>query len=335
MRVWAVLGLLAAAAAPAPPAGPVAISAAIPAGPLQEAAKRLLLKPYADATATTLGQPAWDGAMASLAATGADLALLDAPSLAAACAKGTVVRLDWNRLGRDRFLGPAVSDCGMGVGLEATALAWDAGRIHDAPNWSDFWDVAKHPGRRGLPPRARGTLEIALLADGVPSGDVYRTLRTSEGVDRAFRKLDQLKPYVEWWSKPSEPAQFLAAGRVLMIAAPASGLVLADRTGRKPHHFAVNWSGGLIEPVSLAVLQKAPHAAAAAAALVIASDLARQAQFAEATGLGPANKDALPLLPAEVRAMTPTLAGALVVDEGFWAENGAKLEARFQAWLGK
>ena len=47
--------------------------------------------------------------------------------------------------------------------------------------------------------RVRGNLEFALIADGVAPGDVYKVLATSEGVDRAFRKLDQLKPYIVWW----------------------------------------------------------------------------------------------------------------------------------------
>ena len=73
------------------------------------------------------------------------------------------------------------------------------GQIPGHPGWADFWDVAKYPGKRGLRRSAETNLEFALLADGVAPGDVYKTLRTSEGVDRAFRKLDQLKPYIVWW----------------------------------------------------------------------------------------------------------------------------------------
>jgi putative spermidine/putrescine transport system substrate-binding protein len=61
--------------------------------------------------------------------------------------------------------------------------------------------------------------------------------------------------------------------------------------------------------------------------------------FAEATGLGPAIKDALPLLPSDARAASPALPAnlqaGLPIDEGFWAENREKLETRFTAWLTK
>ncbi|MDY0883301.1 hypothetical protein ACFPL7_10100 [Dongia soli] len=35
---------------------------------------------------------------------------------------------------------------------------------------------------------------MALIADGEAPQDVYKVLGTSEGVDRAFKKLDQIKP---------------------------------------------------------------------------------------------------------------------------------------------
>jgi putative spermidine/putrescine transport system substrate-binding protein len=184
---------------------------------------------------------------------------------------------------------------------------------------------------------ARGNLEIALMADGVSPGDVYRTLRSNDGVDRAFRKLDQLKPYVEWWDKPGQPAQSLASGKVLLTTAPAAGIAQADATQHR--HFAVQWGGSLYEVISLAVAHGTPHATGAMDALTVAFDIARQALFAEATGLGPGVKDAVALLPAEAKAASPALPAnlqpGLPIDEGFWADNHDKLEARFAAWLAK
>ena len=57
--------------------------------------------------------------------------------------------------------------CRAGLGQGQTAVA---------PSWADFWDVAKYPGKRGLRKGVRGNLEIALMADGVAPGDVYKTL---------------------------------------------------------------------------------------------------------------------------------------------------------------
>ena len=48
------------------------------------------------------------------------------------------------------------------------------------------------------------------MADGVAVPDVYKTLASKEGQDRAFQKLDQLKPYIVWWQTGQEAAHILA-----------------------------------------------------------------------------------------------------------------------------
>jgi putative spermidine/putrescine transport system substrate-binding protein len=297
-----------------------------------------MLKPYAEATATQLGEVAWDGAgLESLKPPPPDLVLLSGGVLQAGCKSGALAHLDWGALGRDRYLAQASSDCGAGAYLSATALAWDLDKLSVTPGWADFWDVARYPGGRGLQREARGNLEIALMADGVAAGDVYRTLRSNDGLDRAFRKLDQLKPYIIWWDKPEQPAQFLGAGHVLMTSSPTGTLL---RAGDGAHrHYGLQWTDSLGEVQSWAVPQGAVHQAAAVSALLIVSDVARQAEFARATGLGPSTHGAIDLLPASVKAGSPSSAGnlgaGLQIDEGFWVENQAKLAARFAAWVAK
>jgi putative spermidine/putrescine transport system substrate-binding protein len=264
-----------------------------------------------------------------------DLALVTGAQLAVGCHKQFFAKLDWGRLGRDRAAPAAVSDCGMGAYLAATAMAWDGDKQANAPGWTDFWDVARSPGRRGLPRTARFNLEIALLADGVAAGDVYRTLRTPDGLDRAFRKLDQLKPYIIWWDQPAQAATLLTGGRALFVAAPTATVLKSGAASH--HHIGVQWSGSLGEWRNWAVPKDAPHPDAALLALIIAGDPARQAMFGEATSLGPATKDALALLPTSARAQNPASnqAAMLAIDEGFWAENGDKLEKRFAVWAAK
>jgi putative spermidine/putrescine transport system substrate-binding protein len=325
------------------PPGPPALTAVLPAGPVRDTLIRLFLKPYADATGSiAVADPAWDGASLDAALKPAaggtpDLILVTGAQLDAGCRAQTLARLDWSTLGRDRYLPQAVGDCGAGAYLAAVALAWDRDKLPQTPDWPDFWDVARHPGGRGLPRTARFDLEIALLADGVAAADIYRTLRTTEGLDRAFRKLDQLKPYILWWDKPDQPAHMLAAGHVLLTASPSFPLLqTSDATHRA---YGLQWKGSLISVQSWAIPQGAPHPAAAQAGLLIAADIARQADFARLTGLGPTIRAAIDLLPPGPRAASPAaphnLQDALFIDEGFWLENQDKLQARFDAWASK
>ncbi len=331
-RLFCLLAL--AAAAPGPPA----LVAALPPGPLHAPLRQVLLKPYAETTQTLLADPAWDGeSLDALKSISPDLVLVDGAQLAAGCRAAQFRKLDWAHLNRDAYLPQAATECGAGAYLTAVALAWDRDKFAAAPSWSDFWDVARHPGRRALQRTARGTLEIALLADGVSAGDVYRTLRTPDGLDRAFRKLDQLKPYIQWWDQPAQPAQWLAAGHVLLTSAPAAGLVAAGTSAHR--RLALQWTGSLTETWFFVVPQTAPHPVAAMLALATAADAVRQAQLAEAAGVGPAVRAAQDLLPAAARAQNPAapenMQGALALDESFWADNRARLDARFVAWLAK
>jgi putative spermidine/putrescine transport system substrate-binding protein len=317
---------------------PPPLALALRSGTVHDTVRKIFVRPYADATGTALGEPAWDGSLDALhtLATGktADLALVDGQTLAAGCRAQIFDKPDWSSLGRDRFLPQAATDCGVGAYVSATILAWDSQKFQATPSWADFWDVAKHPGRRGLQKAARKNLEIALMADGVSPGDVYRTLRGNGGVDRAFRKLDQLKPYIEWWDQPSQPAQFLAAGKVLLTSAPAAPWPAGGKG-----HIGVQWQGSLTEGAYWAILQDAAHPRAALAAIGIATDAAREAEFARSTGLGPSTHAGIALLPGDIRAQSPSLASnlgdGLPLDEGFWLENGEKLEAQFAAWLAK
>jgi putative spermidine/putrescine transport system substrate-binding protein len=317
---------------------PQPLSVALRPSTFRDSVRKIFLHPYADATGTDLAEPAWDGTLDALrqlaADKKADLALVDGPTLDAGCQAHLFDKPDWAGLGRDRFLPQAANDCGAGAAIGATILAWDSQKLQSPPSWGDFWDVAKHPGRRGLQKTARRTLEIALMADGVSPGDVYRTLRGNGGVDRAFRKLDQLKPYIEWWDQPGQPAQFLASGKVLLTSAPA-----APWPGGGKAPIGVQWNGSLDEGLYWVILHEPAHPLAAMAAIVIATDSAREASFAKATGIGPATSAGLSLLPSGIRAQIasyPANAQAGVpIDEAFWTDNGGKLEERFAAWVAK
>ena len=58
-------------------------------------------------------------------------------------------------------------------------------------------------------------LEAALIADGVPMDKLYPL-----DVDRAFKKLEELKPHVlVWWDSGAQSAQILQDGEVDMVGA--------------------------------------------------------------------------------------------------------------------
>ena len=269
---------------------------------------------------------------------GADLWLVDGPTLLAGCKDGRLRKLDWAAIGgRERLLPNVATDCGAGAVVETTVLAWDRGKVQGSPGWSEFWDVAKLPGKRGLRRGVRSNLEIALMADGVAPADVYSTLSTDQGIERAFRKLDQLKPYVVWWDAEGDPLRLLASGEVLITSAPATS-VLPPRAVES-HTIAVQWTGGLQRVRSWAVPASAASVANATRFLLFAGDPKIAAKLVETGPWGPTSVGALDGLGADKLWPVPTapanLAVGLMVNEQFWRDNEAKLGKQFDAWMVK
>jgi putative spermidine/putrescine transport system substrate-binding protein len=296
--------------------------------------------PFTAATQIPVHQDNWDGVMDTLhpKATegGWDLVQVNADELAAGCGDGTFEKLDWSTIGgKDHYVSMAVSDCGIGMILSNVVLAWDRDKFQATPTWADFWDVAKIPGKRGLAKSVRGALEFALLADGVATGDIYKTLASSDGVDRAFHKLDQLKPYIVWWQTPAEAARILGSGDVLMTATPSDVIVMANRNDKR--NFGIQFAGSLYEPRSFAILKGAPNLHEAQQFLYISGAPSLQARLFHVSGDVGLAKGANDWLSPDQQALSPTFpanAGtALRIDNGFWHDNLAKLRTRFEAWL--
>lgn len=307
-----------------------------------EPIRRVFVEPFVGATGIAIHQESWSGGIEALEtqlkspSNDWDLVELRGDELAAACADGVLEKLDITAIGgKDHYLPQAVTDCGIGSQASNLVLAWDKDKFPATPTWSDFWDIAKYPGKRGLFKGPRGNLEIALIADGVAPADVYKVLGTAEGVDRAFHKLDQLKPYVVWWRTGEEAEHILASGDVLMTSATSNRIALAARSG--PRNFGIQWTASLSDLKFWAIAKGSPNLRQAIQFLYFAGTPAIEGRLLGLAGAGGLAKAANDLLPPDLMANSPTspanLAAATRFDGGFWRDNLTKLGTRFDAWL--
>jgi len=307
-------------------------------GAYQDAQREAYFKPFMAATKIKMVEESWDGGVGTLRAkiqggnNNWDVVQVESEELLLGCEEGLYDKLDWAKLGgKDKFLADAVNDCGVGAIVYSFILAYDGDKIKgDTPkNWGDFFDLKKFPGKRALRKGPKTTLEIALMADGVAPKDVYRTLATAEGVDRAFRKLDQIKGSMVWWEKGAQPPQLLASGEVVMTDAYNGRIAAANEKDKK--NFKIVWTNNLYTVDSWVIMKGSPNKAEAEKFLQFVSDPQNQKNLPPKAATALIDKNVLPNL-----ATAPqNIATALYINDKFWLENLDKLNQRFNAWVAK
>ena len=109
---------------------------------------------------------------------------------------------------------------------------------------SDFFDIQRFPGKRGLRKEPYDFLEWALIAEGIPVSQIYDMLSTPRGIELAFKKLDGIREHIIWWENPEEPAQLLKSKQVVMTSG-FNGRFFAQQSLENPINLI--WDGQIID----------------------------------------------------------------------------------------
>lgn len=256
-----------------------------------------------------------------------------------AAANGWLEPIDWSIVdpnnqmpaaGRHRF-GVAGSVYSMVLAYRTDKVP--AGRTVDG--WKSYWDTRNFPGPRAMRDTPLENLEFALLADGVELKDIYTVLSTPQGIDRAFRKLDEIKSSITvFWTSGQQPAQLLASGEVYYTNT-WSGRVVQMRNENVP--VAISWNGGSLNVPFYSIPKGARNPANAMRFFnACLMDLGVQEMNARINGYPSLLTGLAERLPENVRANLPTAEGNLrqqfTFDAEFWAKNRAAIQRRWDAW---
>lgn len=224
-------------------------------------------------TQTATGKPVWD--------------VIDTPTedCIRGGEQGMIEKLDFSRIPHAGSI-PAEYKTPYSVPYEfySSILAFNKKTFGEngPKSWADFWDVKKFPGTRALRNHPLATLEAALLADGVPADKLYPL-----DVDRAFRKLEELKPSISvWWTSGAQSAQLLADGEIDMEMA-WNGRVTAVMKEGAPVGYTFNQ--GFLQKTSLCILKGAPNLETSYKFLDAAISPDIQANFPAYIDYGPGN----------------------------------------------
>ncbi|WP_413992326.1 polyamine ABC transporter substrate-binding protein [Labrys okinawensis] len=313
-------------------------------GSYQDSQKKAYFEPFAKETGVNIKEDSWSGEIAKIRAMVETKSItwnvIDADSRTAVqgCNEGVFETIDWTKLGVDRskLITADKYDCAVPTIFYSQIVAYDSDKTKSGPQTiADLFDLKKFPGKRGLQKNPFLNLEWALIADGVAAKDVYKVLRTQEGVDRAFKKLDTIKSDVVWWESSAQPAQLLADGQVVMTSA-YNGRI-ADANKKEGKHFGILWDAQGLDSDLWIIPKGSPNLDEAYKFLAFASSPKAQAEQTRYISYGPANQDAVQFVDPAITATLPTapdhMGDAILVDADFWGEMGDQLRTRFTAWL--
>jgi mannopine transport system substrate-binding protein len=200
-------------------------------------------------------------------------------------------------------------------------------------SWADFWYVKDFPGPRSLPNfnDPWRVLAAALLADGVPVDKLFPL-----DLDRAFRKMDEIRPHVAlWWKTGDQSVQGFRNGEYVM------GMIWQTRASAlRAEKQPLDWSQNQAVLVGdrWALIKGAPNRENALRFLKFyVENIEGQARRCEAQTCTPTSRKAAAMMSAEAQKalpLAPDVFGGLVVPDADWINaNKTAMLNRWNAWL--
>ena len=307
-------------------------------GVLTESEDAAFYKPFTKATgiqvktATPVSYAKWKAQVVSKAYEW-DITTLNQAQWSRAEGEGLVEPIDWTIIDKNKMWPGAVFANGIGFTVLSTNLAYRKDKYPNGgtKNWADFWDVKKFPGARSL---YTGDPVVnvlyALMADGVPKDKLY-----PPDLNRAFKKLDEIKPHIKvFWTQGTQSQQLIRDGEVDMMSIWNARATDLQKQG---HPIELVWEGNTMVITNIGVAKGAPNAKAAWEYIKHSIEPEPLAAYAKLLPYGPANPEAFKFIPEDIAKNLPTypanLAVGVAVDPVWGAENNAKLEERFAQWL--
>lgn len=269
-----------------------------------------------------------------------DVAELAGGKLAIADEKGLLEPIDYSHIDpKGQLPDIARSKYGVVWGTYSTVLVQNTSKNPQGKkmqSWKDFWDVKTFPGPRSLRAWPQENLEFALLADGVPKENVYKLLSTNEGVERALKKLDELKPHIPvWWENGAQSVQLLSDGEVFYSTTfnGRVGKLIGDGLPVE-----IVWNGGALHLAYMGIPKGSKNVAAAHDYIKLRAmrpDLGREyLKLIPYPSFAPGLLDGLPQTTVDSLPASPKNAELQFVSNAeFWKNNIDRIQERWNEWM--
>lgn len=196
--------------------------------------------------------------------------------------------------------------------------------------WAEFWDVRRFPGARSLRNHPVDNLEFALLADGVPMDKIYPI-----DMDRAFRKLDEIRQHIAvWWTTGAQPAQMLV-DREVVLATGWNGRFF--ELARRNAPVGTEFAQGSLKSSAWGIPRGTRNAYWGQQLLQVMTNPRLQAIYATDLSYAGLHPDTASFVAEDIRPLLPTAPANLErqfwLNVGWWTENGARAQERWTRWM--
>lgn len=251
--------------------------------------------------------------------------------------QGILERIDPRYFDAGNLVRGAIQEYGFGFTSVSWGITYNTKTFakHTPRTWADFWDVKTFPGRRAMfGASIFRHIEYGLMADGVSPEQVNPL--SMEKVERAFKKLDQIKPHISvWYPGPAQAQQLLADAEVVLAEFLHGRTAVLARQGQP---LAFEFNQGVFNYATWVLGKGAPHKENALKLLGFISQPNPQAEMMLASDYGPVNMKAFELIKDEaLLRLAPTfpenLKRQVLLDAEWWGEHEEKLAERWRKWV--
>ena len=315
-------------------------------GAFQEAQMKAKWAPAAKALGITLKEETYTGIAdlrlkAKAGAVTWDIVGSGAGSAARAGAEGLLEPIDYKTVDVSTFGPGLASEFCVGGTVFSNVFAFNTKTYPDGrpqpQTWADFWDVKKFPGKRSYRNAVAGSLEPALMADGVPPEKVYEVLSAPGGIERALKKIKELKPHIAvWWSSGAQHAQLMKDGEVDLVTGWNGRFDGVIKDGGKVKY---GYNQAILDVDCYAVPKGAPNQALAMKFLNEIGKPQYQAELVKFINYGPTNKKAFegsaidPVVAKGLPTYPDNVSKQMLLDAGWYLKNEARAAQMYQNML--
>ncbi len=243
-------------------------------------------------------------------------------------AQGVLEPIDYSIVDRSMLPANWATKYAVGNYAYSFVLAYDKTKFPDKPpNYSDFFDIKKYPGKRTLWKYQMGAAEACLFGDGVLADRLYPL-----DMPRAIKKAKTLGKDLILWSSAAESVQMFVDKEVVMgsIFHPRAAFLERETKGR----VTWRWSQGLYCPGAFVVPKGNPAGKEVMRFLNSVLIPERQIKLLSLFGNGPSNPKASAMAPKELNGIDPSFPANLklqiIRDEDWYGKN---YDAAIDQWI--